>query len=62
MTGRWVPWPPDVPSTPPAWQEQEWCDGGFTCWHTRCVERLDVQLQAAAEQREADQLDGSHRW
>jgi hypothetical protein len=60
VTGRWAPWPPDVPSTPPAWQEQEWCDGGWTCQHPDCLQAW--QEEAADQQQEADQLDGSHRW
>jgi hypothetical protein len=53
-------WPADVPTTPPAWQEQEWCDGGWTCQHRACLEGW--QQEAAAQQLEADQLDGGHRW
>jgi len=36
----------DVPSldTPPAWDEQEWCDGG-TCEHSSCLDALDAHLE-----------------
>lgn len=53
-------WPADVPSTPPAWCEQEWCDGGWTCEHAACME--EWADEANAEQRQADALDGGHDW
>ena len=60
MAGRWATWPPDVPSTPPTWQEQEWCDGGWTCRHPACLQAW--QQEADGQQQEADALDGGHRW
>lgn len=41
-------WPPDVPSTPPPWAEQEWCDGGATCWHDDCLQWLAGRLEDLA--------------
>lgn len=33
---------------PPAWEEQEWCDGGYTCEHWQCIGDL--------HERQADML------
>lgn len=57
------PWPPEVPSTPPAWPEQEWCDGGWSCQHPQCLDRLPYDLDdMAQEQSREAALDVTHRW
>lgn len=45
------------PTTPPAWPEQEWCDGGWTCEHSECVE----ELNAALDDLDTEQLDADTR-
>ncbi len=56
MGARWATWPPDVPSTPPAWCEQEWCDGGWTCQHPACLDALAYELDDMAQDTSREQL------
>jgi hypothetical protein len=52
-----VPHPDDPgPSTPPAWQEQEWCDGGWSCQHPACLDSLADALDDMAQEASREQL------
>ena len=53
---RSLEWPADVPSTPPAWCEQEWCDGGWSCQHPACLDQLGAELDDMAQETSRDLL------